>query len=112
FGATFRKVKRTPGWEARHGLDTNAFVAVFDELVSKGYMPTDLATAAVNQQIIYNVIFDQIPDAKPWVCRVNLTAEEFKAVSREVAAKGYKLKFQTRADTAIGPFFAALWQAR
>src|SRR5262245_46354659 len=32
YGAVFRKVKNTPAWQARHGLTTEAYAEVFNQL--------------------------------------------------------------------------------
>jgi len=110
FGAVFRKVKNTPAWEARHGLDATAYQEEFNKLVAEGYMPTEIATACVNQQVLYSVIFEKIPDAKPWFALHNIFQEEFDDANQQLLAKGAKLKLHVQCETAIGSVHAALWQ--
>ena len=110
FGATFRKVKDSPAWAARHGLDATAYQAEFDKLVAEGYMPTDISTACVNQQVLYSVTFEKIPEAKPWFALHNIFDDQFDDANQQLLAKGAKLKLHVQCETAIGSVHAAVWQ--
>jgi len=110
FGGLFRQVKNSPAWQARHGLTAEGYQKVFDELVAQGYMPTDIATCYANEQVLYSVIYDQIPDAKQWYALHNISAEQFEKADKHLAAKGLKLKLKVTCETGTGPVSAAVWQ--
>lgn len=110
FGATFAKVKNTPAWQARHGLTTATYAEVFGKLVPEGYIPTEVATACVNNEILYSTIFERLPNPKPLQFLINLFPEEFDQANKELEAQGLKLKWKNTCETPLGPVYAAFWE--
>lgn len=109
YWATFRKVPNSPAWVARHGIDAVGYQNEFNKWVGEGYMPTDINVACVNQAVRYCVIYEKIPNPKPWIARHNIKQSEYDATQKDLLAKGYKLKLRSYCRTPSGFVFAALW---
>ncbi len=110
YWATFRKVPNSPAWVARHGIDAASYQNEFNKWVGEGYMPTDINVACVNHAVRYCVIYEKIPNPKPWIARHNIKQSEYDATHKDLLAKGYKLKLRSFCRTPSGFVFAALWK--
>jgi hypothetical protein len=110
YWATFRKVPNSPAWAARHGIDGATYGSEFNKLVGQGYMPTDINVACVNNVVRYCVIYDKVPNQKPWVARHGINKAEFDAANSDLISKGYRRKLESHCRTATGSVYAALWQ--
>ena len=76
-------------WVARHGLSSQQYQAVFDDLVPKGYRPVILDGYTINEQDRYLCMLEQKSGGE-WVARHALTDVQYQALFDDLVPKGYR----------------------
>jgi len=109
YWASFEKKPGTTPWAARHGISAAAYQTEFNTWTSRGYMPTDINVACVNGVVSYCVIFDKIPNPKPWQARHGLNAATYQNFNSDLIRQGYTRRITSSCQTPGGPVYAALW---
>ena len=113
--------QQTPGpaFEARHGLTSQQYQAVSDELTFRGFRPVDVCGYSDVGQARFTAVWDKSP-MPDWVARHDLTSGAYESEHRHWQThgyvpwrvSGYEVSGQTRyaAIWIKGP--AVTWQSR
>ncbi len=99
-----------PEWVARHGLTSEQYQQVSDELVGQGYRLTQVSGYRVsNSTLNYAAIWEK-NDGREWVSRYDLTSAEYQQAFDELVGQGYRLtKVGGYDDVSNETIYAAIW---
>ncbi len=98
-----------PDWAARHGLTSQQYQAVFDELVPQGFRPTVVSGAGVGNQILYAALFERI-QGPGWTARHGLSAQQYQATFDELVRQGQRPTFVNGATQGNQVFYATVFE--
>jgi hypothetical protein len=79
-----------PPWQARHGLTSEEHQQVFDELTAQGYRLTAVSGYAVDGDVYYASIWEQV-EGPLWQARHGITAARYQREFNVLGREGYRL---------------------
>ena len=95
-------------WQARHGMTSAQYQAIFDQLVGQGYRLKEVRGYNENGQDRYAAIWDK--SAGPaWVARHGMTSAQYQATFNKLVAQGYRLKEVSGYSINGQDRYAAIW---
>jgi Bacterial tandem repeat domain 1 len=95
-------------WQARHGMDTQQFQAIFDGLLSQGYRLVHVSGYEVNGSPQFAGIWHQTPGSA-WIARDNLSSEEYQRAFDQLLAQGYRPVRVSGYESGDEALYAAIW---
>src|SRR5262249_16226697 len=105
-------VTRAPtmnAWQARHGLDANAYQQTFDALVGQGYRLTDVSGYTDGYTVRYTGIWEK--KGRPaWQARHGIRATQYQETFDQLKALGFRPIRLSFYAASGGTQFAGLWQ--
>jgi hypothetical protein len=100
-----------PALQARHGLTSDQYQQVFDELTAQGFRLTDVSGFGVQGEARFAAIFEQ--DGGPaFQARHNLTADQYQQTFNELTAQGFAPVVVSGYNVGGQDFFAAVFEQR
>ena len=96
-------------WQARHGLDPNAYQKTFDQLVARGYHLVHIDGCSLNSGAIYAGIWEQSPSPQ-WQARHDLTADQYQQTFDSLVAQGYRLRRVSGYSLGNEAYYAGIWE--
>jgi hypothetical protein len=109
YAAIWRKESSAPAWQARHGLTSAEYQAVFDEVTAKGYKPVVVCGYSDGSQDRYAAIFRQLTGAPAWQARHGLTPAQYQTTFDGLVAQGYRLELVNGYSVSGQDRIAAIW---
>ncbi len=100
-----------PAFEARHGMTSNGYQSVFNDLSSKGYRLTWVSGYTVGGQPRYAAIFEK-KSGPAWFARHGLNSDAYQAAFDDAVSKGFRLQHVCGYSVDDQPYFAAIWEQR
>jgi hypothetical protein len=100
-----------PAREARHGLTSEEYQKVFDELVGKGYRLVQVHGFAADGQDRYSGIWEK-RDGPAWEARHGLTSKQYQKTFDTLVGKGYRLVHVSGYGVNGVDYYAAIWEMR
>lgn len=98
-----------PSWQARHGLTSDQYQAVFDANVSQGWRLRMVNGYEYGGRAYYACLFDRSTGGA-WVARHGLSAAQYQQAFDGYVSQGYKLMHVSAYTEGGQPRFAALWE--
>lgn len=97
-----------PDWVGYHGLTDEKFQAEYEELVGRGYWPTDISCYEIAGEVRFAGVFEE--GAVTWDARYGLTGADFQATVDELGSAG--LRPLRVVGYAVGgeEFYATIWE--
>ncbi len=102
---------KSPGaFVARHGLTSQAYQSVFNELTGKGYRLVDVAGYATQGGMVrYAAVFLR-GQGPAWLARHGLTSNQYQNAFSKAVSQGYRLTHVDGYWTPQGVRYAAIWE--
>ena len=98
-----------PEWTARHGLTSQQYQAVFNELVPQGFRPTAVSGGGVGNQILYAALFEKV-GGPAWTARHGLSSQQYQATFDELVRQGHRPVFVNGATQGNQVFYATVFE--
>jgi AraC-like DNA-binding protein len=106
-------------WVARHGLTSEQYQTLFDQLVPNGYRLVDRSVYNINGQIRHAAIFERA-SGSAWQARFGLTGSQYQTLFDDLVGQGYRLvdvdgysqNNQARYAAIFERASGSAWQAR
>lgn len=109
YAAIWRKLPNMPAWQARHGLTSSQYQALFNDVTSQGYKPVVVSGYSDGTQDRYAAIFRKIANAPAWQARHGLTSVQYQAAFDELVSQGFRLELVSGYSVGGQDRFAAIW---
>lgn len=110
FAALFEENDGT-AWQARHGIDAEAYQATFDHLVGQGFRLTNVCGYSEGRDARYNAVW-QLHEGPAWQARHGLTSDQYQAAFDEMLAQGFRLTCVSGYAEGGQARYAAIWEQR
>ena len=98
-----------PAWQARHGLDGNAYQAAFDTLMAQGFVLARVSVCEVGGSLLYAAIWVQ-RGSIGWQGRHNLDTAQYQRAFDDLLYQGYRLRQLCGSSSPNGARFAGVWE--
>ncbi len=110
YAAIFEK-KSGPAGFARHGMNSDAYQAAFDDAVSKGFRLQHACGYSVDDRPYFAAIWEQQREGAGWQARDNLTSAQYQAAFDQVTQLGMRLEDVSGYGVGGQALYAGLWIA-
>jgi hypothetical protein len=98
-----------PAFEARHGMTSDQYQGVFNQLASRGYRLSWVSGYAVAGEILYAAIFEK-SSGPAWFARHGLSSQDYQAAVDDALSKGFRVQHVCGYSLDDQSYFAAIWQ--
>jgi len=95
-------------WQARHGLDANAFQATFDDLVHRGYRLVQVDGYNVAGTPRFAAIWNKT-DGPRWIAHHNMTSDEYQQTFDQLTQQGYRPRDVSGYEAGGSARYATIW---
>lgn len=109
YAAIWRKIPGVPAWQARHGLTSAGYQAVFNDLTSQGNKLVLVCGYSDGTHDRYAALFRHIAGAPAWQARHGLTSAQYQTAFDQLVGQGYRLELVNGYTVAGQDRFAAIW---
>ena len=109
---TFAAVwSKSPGaFAARHGLTSQAYQSVFNELTGKGYRLVDVEGYTTQGGVVRYAALFLRSKGPAWLARHGLASNQYQNAFNKAVGKGYRLTHVDGYWTPQGVRYAAIWE--
>ncbi len=104
---------KAPGaFVARHGLTSQAYQGVFNDLTGKGYRLVDVEGYATQGGVVRYAALFLRTQGPAWLARHGLTSGQYQNAFNKAVGQGYRLVHVDGYWTPQGVRYAAIWERR
>ena len=108
FAALWSKAPGT--FVARHGLTSQGYQSVFDDLTAKGYRLVDVEGYTTQGGVVRYAALFLSQQGPAWIARHGLTSGQYQNAFNKAVAQGYRLVHVDGYWTPQGVRYAAIWE--
>jgi hypothetical protein len=115
FSTRFAAIWESAGgtaYQARHGLDANAYQQTFNQLHAAGFRPVTVAGYSEGRDARFAGVWQPDAHQAAWDARHGLTAADYQATFSSLTGQGYRLTDVCGYAINGSPRYIALWERR